>query len=81
MNKFPLYLQVILAITLAIIFGLVSPDQAHAMKPLGDGFIKLIKMCITPLIFVTITTGIIGSFDVKKIGKLGIKTLIYTHST
>lgn len=47
------------------------------MKPLGDGFIKLIKMCIPPIIFCTIVSGIVGSFDLKKIGKVGLKTLIY----
>jgi len=47
------------------------------MKPLGDGFIKLIKMCIPPIIFFTIVTFIVGSTDLKSVGKIGIKTLIY----
>lgn len=59
----PLYFQVLIAIFLAIIFGIFFPVEAEAMKPLGDGFIKLIKMCISPLIFVTIVNGIVGSFD------------------
>lgn len=77
MKKIPLYCQVLIAIFLAIILGVTFPEKAQAMKPLGDGFIKLIKMCIAPLIFLTITTGIVGSLDIKKIGKLGLKTLIY----
>ncbi|MBU6139992.1 MAG: C4-dicarboxylate transporter DctA [Proteobacteria bacterium] len=77
MKKIPLYFQVLIAIIFAVIFGVIFPEQAQAMKPLGDGFIKLIKMCITPLIFTTIVAGIVSSIDLKKIGKLGLKTLIY----
>lgn len=77
MKKIPLYVQVLLAVFFGVIFGIINPVAAQAMKPLGDAFIKLIKMCIAPLIFTTIVTGIVGSFDVKKIGKLGLKTLIY----
>ncbi|MBU6339085.1 MAG: C4-dicarboxylate transporter DctA [Rickettsiales bacterium] len=72
-----LYLQVLIAVALAIIFGIVAPDLAQGMKALGDGFIKLIKMCIPPVIFCTIVLGIVGGTDLKKIGKVGLKTLIY----
>jgi len=72
-----LYLQVLIAIGLAIIFAVFFPDAAQSMKPLGDGFIKLIKMCVPAIIFTTIVLGIVGSFDLKKIGKVGLKTLIY----
>ena len=72
-----LYFQVIVAVVIAIIFGYIAPNQAVLMKPLGDGFIKLIKMLIGPIIFCTIVLGIIGMEDVSKIGKLGLKMLIY----
>lgn len=76
--KFPsLYSQVLIAIFLAIVFGVFYPSAAESMKPLGDGFIKLIKMCIPPVIFSTIVLGIAGSFDLKRIGKVGLKSLIY----
>jgi aerobic C4-dicarboxylate transport protein len=76
--RFPsLYIQVLIAIILAIVFGIFFPTQAESMKPMGDAFIKLIKMCIPPIIFVTIVKGIVGSFDLKRIGKVGLKTLIY----
>ncbi len=72
-----LYLQVLIAVALAIIFGSYAPNLAQSMKPLGDGFIKLIKMCIPPVIFCTIVIGIVGGTDLKKVGKVGLKTLIY----
>ncbi len=75
--RLPLYFQVLAAIVLAIIFGVYFPTQAEAMKPLGDGFIKLIKMCVPLIIFITIVLGIIDSFDLKKLGKVGLKILIY----
>ncbi|MBP7710395.1 MAG: C4-dicarboxylate transporter DctA [Rickettsiales bacterium] len=72
-----LYIQVLFAVILAIIFGLFFPEAAQAMKPLGDGFIKLIKMCVPPVIFCTIVLGIVGGADLKKVGKVGLKTLVY----
>lgn len=72
-----LYLQVLLAVIIAIIFGIFSPPAAQAMKPLGEGFIALIKMCVPPIIFCTIVLGIVGGSDLKRIGKVGLKTLIY----
>ena len=72
-----LYFHVLIAVIIAIIFGHFMPEQAIEMKPLGDGFIKLIKMVIGPVIFCTIVLGIVGMEDVGKIGKLGIKMLIY----
>lgn len=77
LKKIPLYFQVLIAIFLAIVFGVIDPERAQDMKPLGDAFVKLVKMCITPLIFTTITLGIVDSLDLKKLGKLGLKTLIY----
>ncbi|MCE3254723.1 MAG: Sodium:dicarboxylate symporter [Rickettsiaceae bacterium] len=72
-----LYLQVLIAVVIAVIFGIANPEAAQAMKPLGDGFIKLIKMLIGPIIFCTIVLGIVGMEDAKELGKLGIKMLIY----
>lgn len=72
-----LYIQVLVAVILAIIFGVLFPEQAQAMKPLGDGFIKLIKMCIAPIIFCTIVNGIVGGASVGSVGRVGIKSLIY----
>lgn len=72
-----LYVQVILAILIGILIGIVYPDFAVQMKPLGDGFIKLIKMVIAPLIFSSIVIGIAGMQDVKKVGKIGLTAIIY----
>lgn len=72
-----LYFQVILGITLGIILGMVVPDFAVKLKPLGDAFIKMIKMVIAPLIFSSIAVGIAGMQDTKKVGKIGLTSLIY----
>jgi aerobic C4-dicarboxylate transport protein len=72
-----LYAQVILAILLGIIIGFFYPEFATRLRPLGDGFIKLVKMMIAPVIFCTIVSGIAGMQDVKKVGGVGIKAIIY----
>lgn len=72
-----LYVQVILGILIGIFCGVFYPDFAIKLKPLGDGFIKLIKMIIAPLIFSSIVIGIAGMQDVKKVGKIGLTSLIY----
>jgi aerobic C4-dicarboxylate transport protein len=72
-----LYLQVILAIIIGIALGVWSPDFAIQLKPLGDGFIKLIKMMIAPIIFCTIVTGIAGMQNIKAVGRVGLKAIIY----
>jgi aerobic C4-dicarboxylate transport protein len=72
-----LYVQVIAAIVVGIILGHFSPALAIDMKPLGDGFIKLIKMVIGPIIFCTVVTGIAGMEDMKKVGRVGGKALLY----
>ncbi len=72
-----LYAQVLTAIACGILLGYYYPDAGVAMKPLGDGFIKLIKMIITPVIFCTVVTGIAGMEDMKKVGRVGGKALIY----
>ena len=72
-----LYVQVIIAITIGIITGIFYPGLAVQMKPLGDGFIRLVKMMIAPVIFCTVVLGIAGMQDIKKVGRVGIKALIY----
>src|SRR6266542_3821105 len=72
-----LYVQVLTAIALGVLIGNFFPATGIALKPLGDGFIKLIKMIITPVIFCTVVTGIAGMEDMKKVGRVGAKALIY----
>lgn len=72
-----LYFQVLTAITLGVLLGHFCPDIAVSMKPLGDGFIKLIKMIIAPIIFCTVVTGIAGMQEMDKVGRVGVKALLY----
>jgi aerobic C4-dicarboxylate transport protein len=72
-----LWVQVLIAIALAIAFGYLSPAKAIAMKPLGDGFIRLITMIITLIIFCTVVSGIASMQDMKKVGRVGGKALLY----
>ena len=72
-----LYVQVIAAILLGVLVGHFSPADGVALKPLGDGFIKLIKMIIAPIIFCTVATGIAGMRDMKSVGRVGGKALLY----
>ena len=72
-----LYVQVLFAILCGILLGVFYPALGIDMKPLGDGFIKLIKMIIAPVIFCTVVAGIAGMQDMKKIGRVGGKALLY----
>ena len=72
-----LYVQVIFAIVVGILLGHFYPEAGTAMKPLGDGFIKLIKMIIAPIIFCTVVVGIAGMEDMKRVGKTGGYALLY----
>lgn len=72
-----LYFQVIVAIIIGISLGHFYPETGAAMKPLGDGFIKLIKMIIAPIIFCTVVVGIAGMEDMKRVGKTGGMALLY----
>ena len=72
-----LYFQVIVAIVIGVLLGHFYPETGTAMKPLGDGFIKLIKMIIAPIIFCTVVVGIAGMEDMKKVGKTGGYALLY----
>ncbi|MDD5277409.1 MAG: dicarboxylate/amino acid:cation symporter [Methylovulum sp.] len=72
-----LYFQVLAAIMLGVLVGHYFPEAGIAMKPFGDGFVKLIKMIIAPIIFCTVVTGIAGMQDMHKVGRVGIKALLY----
>jgi aerobic C4-dicarboxylate transport protein len=72
-----LYVQVLCAILLGVLLGHFYPETGAAMKPLGDAFIKLIKMLIAPIIFFTVVHGIASMEDMKKVGRVGIKALVY----
>jgi aerobic C4-dicarboxylate transport protein len=78
-----LYAQVLFAISLGILIGWLFPDWGRSLKPLGDGFVKLVKMIITPVIFLTVVTGIAGMADLKAFGRVGAKAMAYflTFST
>lgn len=78
-----LYFQVIIAIVTGVLLGKFYPELGEKMKPLGDGFIKLVKMIIAPVIFITLTLGIAHMTDLKKVGRIAIKAMIYffTFST
>lgn len=72
-----LYFQVLMAITLGVLLGHFYPDLGAQMKPLGDGFVKLIKMIIAPVIFCTVVTGIAGMESMKAVGRTGAIALLY----
>jgi aerobic C4-dicarboxylate transport protein len=72
-----LYIAVIAAVVLGAVVGLLFPEVGKSLKPLGDGFVKLIKMMIAPVIFCTIVHGISSMGDLKKVGRVGLKALLY----
>jgi aerobic C4-dicarboxylate transport protein len=72
-----LYVQVLIAIAIGVLIGHFFPNTGVALKPLGDGFISLIKMMIAPVIFCTVVHGIGSMRDLKKVGRVGVKTLFY----
>jgi len=72
-----LYFQVLLGIALGVLTGWLFPDAGRALKPLGDLFVKLVKMIITPVIFLTVVTGIAGMADLKAFGRVGAKAMAY----
>src|SRR4030081_4078430 len=74
-NNIPL--QVFLAIAAAIVLGVLDPKHALAMKPLGDLFIKLIRMAIAPIVFLCVSTGVAHIGDIRKVGPIGFKALVY----
>src|ERR1700745_2268842 len=72
-----LYVQVLIAIALGVLIGYFYPALGKQLKPLGDGFIALIKMMIAPVIFCTVVHGISSMGDLKRVGRVGLKALIY----
>jgi len=72
-----LFVQVLVAIAAAAALGYFSPERAAAMRPLGDAFIKLIKMMIAPIVFTTVVVGIAQMGDVKEVGRIGLRALVY----
>lgn len=72
-----LYAQVLFAIAVGVILGAVAPEMGTAAKPLGDAFIKLIKMMIAPIVFCTVVVGIAKMGDMKEVGRVGLKALLY----
>jgi aerobic C4-dicarboxylate transport protein len=72
-----LWVHVLMAMALGVVLGYVDPDLAKSMKPLGDGFIKLIRMVIAPIIFVTVVSGIYKMQSMKEVGRIGVRALIY----
>jgi aerobic C4-dicarboxylate transport protein len=72
-----LFGQVVLALALGVLLGLLWPETAVKLKPLGDAFIKLIKMIIPVLVFCVVVHGIAGAGDLKRVGRVGVKALVY----
>src|SRR6185295_18431380 len=72
-----LYFQVLVGIALGVLFGFIAPEKAAAMKPLGDGFIKLVRMLIAPIVFTTVVVGIAHMGAMKDVGRIGLRALLY----
>jgi aerobic C4-dicarboxylate transport protein len=74
---YQLYVQVLIGIALGVAVGFFAPDIGASLKPLGDAFIKLVKMLIAPIIFLTVALGIAKMGDMKALGRVGLKALVY----
>ena len=72
-----LYVQVLVGIAAGALLGYLAPEYGAAMKPLGDGFIKLVRMLIAPIIFTTVVVGIAQTGAMKEIGRIGLRALLY----
>ncbi|WP_444437177.1 C4-dicarboxylate transporter DctA [Pseudomonas sp. A6] len=72
-----IFLQVVLGLALGVLFGVGLPELSSQLKPLGDGFIKLIKMLIALIVFFVVVNGISGAGDLKKVGRIGLKSVVY----
>src|SRR5246500_2197387 len=72
-----LFVQVLVALLIGILVGVVAPDFATNLKVLSDGFLKLITMIVAPIVFCVVVHGIAGAGDLKKVGRVGVKALIY----
>ncbi|WP_094605939.1 Aerobic C4-dicarboxylate transport protein [Sporomusa silvacetica DSM 10669] len=75
--KKSLFLQVIIGLLLGVVVGVILPEQAQKMKPLGDGFIRLIQMLIAPIVFCVVVNGIASVSNIKKVGRVGFKAILY----
>ncbi|TCO76027.1 aerobic C4-dicarboxylate transport protein [Plasticicumulans lactativorans] len=75
--KASLFTQVLIGLVLGIAVGLAYPETAQAFRPLGDGFVKLIRMLIAPIVFCVVVSGITGAGDLRKIGRVGLKAVVY----
>ena len=69
--------QVLVAVAFGVTLGVIAPDFARKLKPIGDTFVNLVKMVITPIIFLTIVHGIASMADLRKLGRVGGKALLY----
>jgi len=76
-----LYVQVLIGIAAGVILGFAAPEQGAAMRPLGDGFIKLVKMLIAPIVFTTVVVGISQMGAMKQVGRIGLRALLYFEVT
>src|ERR671931_419607 len=72
-----LYVQVLVGIACGVLLGYLSPERGAAMRPLGDGFIKLIRMLIAPIVFTTVVVGIAHMGAMKEVGRIGVRALLY----
>src|SRR5262245_46714551 len=72
-----IYIQVLMAVAIGIVIGCLWPDFGKSLKPLGEGFVNLVKMIIAPIIFCTVVHGIASIGDGRRVGRLGIKTILY----
>src|SRR5882724_3256909 len=72
-----LFVQVLVALVLGIVLGIAAPDFAVSLKILSDAFLKLISMIVAPIVFCVVVHGIAGAGDLKKVGRVGMKALIY----
>src|SRR5688572_1770969 len=72
-----LYAQVLAGITLGILVGLIWPETGAAMRPLGDGFIKLVRMLIGPIIFTTVVVGLAHTGEMREVGRIGLRAIVY----
>src|SRR5512141_1966703 len=72
-----LYVQVLIAVVLGILIGIFFPKTGVKLKPLGDGFVALIRMMIAPIVFFVVVQGIASMGDLKRVGRVGLKALVY----
>ena len=72
-----LYVQVLIAVLIGAVLGFLRPGLGVAMRPLGDGFIKLVKMLIAPIVFATVVVGIAKMGDLKQVGRIGLRAIVY----